>query len=79
MHHMALDIPTVYPIQDLTPPFPSVDWLSKRLNAGVIPGSKIGRQWYMSSQDVADALDVFRNVNKPQSGITAASRRRRAS
>jgi hypothetical protein len=71
--------PLARPIADLVPrPFPSVDWVSRRLNAGIIPGSKIGRTWVMTDDDVRVALETFRNTTAPTaSGITPASARRR--
>lgn len=74
------DEPLAYPIRDLVPPFPSVDWLSRRLNAGIIPGSKLGRTWVMTDDDVRAALEIFRNTttSSAPSGITSRSARRRA-
>lgn len=71
--------PLARPIRDLVPPFPSVDWLSRRLNAGIIPGAKLGRTWVMTDGDVRAALEIFRNTPtaSPSSGITQASARRR--
>jgi hypothetical protein len=73
------------PIEDLVRPhgpFPSEDWLRRRLNLGIIPGAKLGRQWVMSDDDVRAALETFKNStpSEPVSGprITAASARRRA-
>ncbi|MCV7229098.1 hypothetical protein [Mycolicibacterium komossense] len=72
--------PLAHPIKDLVPPFPSVDWLSRRLNAGVIPGTKLGRTWVMTDDDVRAALDTFKNTKSSAattSSITPASARRR--
>ncbi|APE16179.1 hypothetical protein BOH72_14090 [Mycobacterium sp. WY10] len=73
--------PLAHPIKDLVPrPFPSVDWLSRRLNKGIIPGTKLGRTWVMTNDDIREALDLFRNSNKTSthaSGISAGSARRR--
>lgn len=70
--------PLAHPIKELVPPFPSVDWLSRRLNAGIIPGTKLGRTWVMTDDDVRAALTIFKNTNTPAtSGITLASARRR--
>ncbi|BBY43591.1 hypothetical protein [Mycolicibacterium celeriflavum] len=73
--------PLARPIRELVLPFPSVDWLSRRLNAGIIPGTKLGRTWVMSDDDVRAALAIFKNTNAhapAASGITPASARRRA-
>lgn len=72
--------PLARPIEELVPhPFPSKDWVSRRLSKGVIPGSKIGRTWVMTDDDVRVALEIFKNTNNPApSGITPASARLRA-
>lgn len=77
-------IPKVYSLPTLVEAgvFPSLDWLRRRLTAGTIPGRKIGRSWVMTAEDVAEAIEGFKNntVNTA-SGITptAASRRARTS
>jgi hypothetical protein len=79
MEPMKPGQPPAYPIISLVPQlFPSVDWLSRRLNAGIIPGSKIGRKWLMTGDDIRTALETYKNTTAPTaSGITAASARRR--
>lgn len=75
-------LPELFPLEDLVPtPFPSVLWASRRLNKGVIPGTKIGRKWFMTSQDLAQTLELLKeNKSTQPGGPTAASaRRRRAS
>lgn len=68
------------PIKDLVPPFPSEDWLSRRLNKGIIPGSKLGRNWVMTDADILAALEIFHNSASPADtrGLTAAGMRRSA-
>lgn len=72
--------PIAHPIRDLVPPFPSVDRLSRRLNKGIIPGTKLGRTWVMTDDDIRAALETFKNTAPSQhteSGITSTSARRR--
>lgn len=70
--------PTIHWVGDLVPnPFQSVDWISRRLNQGVVPGRKIGRRWYMTDDDIRAALEVFKNNTNSPSGITLASARLR--
>lgn len=67
-------------IEELVPkPFPSVTWLSRRLNAGTIPGSKVGRRWVMTRADVQQALELLKNKTAKPAGLTTATTRRRAS
>lgn len=76
-------LPELFPLEDLVPkPFPSVLWASRRLNKGVIPGTKVGRKWFMTQQDVVTALELLRkNPTQPATGqpTAASARRRRAS
>jgi Helix-turn-helix domain len=36
-------------------------WLTEQVRAGRFPAKKIGRNWRMTDQDVADALDICAN------------------
>lgn len=65
------------PISELVPPFPSVDWLARRLSKGVIPGTKLGRTWVMTDDDVRATLEIYKNRKTTPSGITARSARLR--
>jgi hypothetical protein len=72
------------PIKDLVPPFPSQDWLSRRLNKGIIPGVKLGRTWVMTEDDIRVALETFRNTPRQcargdhfDTGLTEAALRKR--
>src|SRR5688500_8627389 len=47
MTNPNLPEPLARPISELVPLFPSVDWLARRLNKGIIPGTKLGRTWVM--------------------------------
>lgn len=68
-------IPETFFLEELVPkPFPSVDWLSRRLASGEIPGSKVGRRWVMTAADVRAALDILKPVQS--SGPITNSRRR---
>jgi hypothetical protein len=64
---------------------PSEVWLQKRLRRGEISGSKVGRQWVMTDEEIEEYLASIKNkpsapiVEVPRTGLTAASLRRRAS
>ncbi|BBY65701.1 hypothetical protein MHEL_39440 [Mycolicibacterium helvum] len=71
-------------IKDLVPPFPSEDWLSRRLNKGIIPGAKPGRTWVMTDGDIRVGLETFRNTPRRcargddlDTGLTEAALRKR--
>jgi hypothetical protein len=71
-------------LKELVPkPFPSVKWLSRRLNAGSIPGSRVpGVEggWILTREDVQLALAQLKNnTNTANQPTTASSRARRAS
>jgi hypothetical protein len=70
--------PPAHQLKDLVPPFPSEDWLRRRLSKGIIPGVKLGRDWVMTSDDVRTALETFRNTGAEAnpSGLTKAGARR---
>lgn len=73
-------IPETFFLEELVPkPFPSVDWLSRRLTAGEIPGSKVGRRWVMTAADVRQALDMLKNPTKVTTSGPITNGRRRAS
>ena len=68
---------------------PSERWVLLRVRNGTFPARKIGRNWVMTDQDIADALDVcsngFKRATKqsstsaklpPSTGLTPTSRRR---
>jgi excisionase family DNA binding protein len=63
---------------------PSVLFLQRRLRRKEIPGSKVGREWRMSDDDLNAYLESLRNkpseadVDVPRLGLTAASMRRRS-
>lgn len=64
---------------------PSVPWLRKQICKRRIPGRKIGRSWYMTDEDIAEALEIFRvgpEITQPDVAepvtLSAASMRRRA-
>ncbi|MGY4710169.1 helix-turn-helix domain-containing protein [Mycolicibacterium sp. CBM1] len=71
--------PLAYRLSDLVPPFPSEDWIRRRLSRGEIPGVKLGREWVMTPDDVQAALAIFRKTGTEDddnpSGLTAASAR----
>jgi hypothetical protein len=57
------------------------DWLVRRLRRGELPGYKAGRQWRMTDDDIAVAIDRMRPKSAlPElpsaSGLTPTSRRR---
>jgi hypothetical protein len=75
---MHTGIPQTFFLEELVPrPFPSVDWLSRRLISGEIPGSKVGRRWVMTADDVAAALDILKNP-KARPAVGPIGRRRTA-
>lgn len=37
----------------------STNWLKRKLNAGLIPGRKAGRHWYMTESDIAALVDFM--------------------
>jgi hypothetical protein len=80
-------LPETYFADELVPKqFPSKAWLERKLRAGAIPGSKVGRKWVMTEMDVRDALEILRNtfgksparLSPPPStrGLTGGSARR---
>lgn len=62
-----------------------VQWLAKQLRAGKLPGYKAGREWRLTEDDIAAAIESLRptRIAVPDvpglSGLTRTSRRRLAS
>ena len=64
-----------------------VKWLERQIRGGKVRARKIGRHWYMTDDDIRDALDVFASgavekpapvvEERPRGGLSAASMRRR--
>lgn len=63
-----------------------VGWLARQIRDGKVTARKIGRHWYMTDDDVRDALEAFASVavkkpskveDRPRGGLSAASMRRR--
>ena len=60
-------------------PAPSERWLLERVRDGRFPARKIGRNWRMTDQDIADALDICKNdphIADAPTGLTPRSRQR---
>lgn len=45
-------------------------WLTRQILTGRIRARKIGRQWRMTDDDIAYALDVFANIPSPGQAST---------
>lgn len=57
----------------------SREWLVRRLRNGTVPGYKAGRQWRMTEDDIAAAIEALRPrvvPSVPVGGLTRTSRRR---
>jgi hypothetical protein len=55
----------------------SVWWLTTRLRTKALPGRKIGRRWFMTEDDLAEALDLMKStVVIPGAGPTVGRARR---
>ena len=52
-------------------------WVTRRLLSGLFAGYKAGRQWRMTEQQLADALEVLSQPRSSFSGLSAGSARRR--
>ncbi|MGV9742810.1 hypothetical protein [Nocardia farcinica] len=46
---------------------PSVDWLRRKLNAGLVPGRRAGRTWRMTESDIAALVDYIARPARRQS------------
>jgi hypothetical protein len=55
-------------------------WLIEQVRTRRFPGRKVARRWRMTDQDIADAIDICRNVagiaRVPPIGLTPTSRKR---
>ncbi|QDF19780.1 excise [Mycobacterium phage LilSpotty] len=73
--------------QDMKDP---IGWMKRRIHDGTVRARKIGRHWYMTDDDIRDALQAFSSTRPepapvieeaPQihrAGLSAASSRRRS-
>lgn len=76
-----------YSIEEVTQQLgaPSPRWVIEQLRSGRFPGRKVGRNWRLTDQDIADALDACRNdcpamaqatQSIPLTGLTPTSRKK---
>ncbi|WP_280835791.1 hypothetical protein [Mycolicibacterium frederiksbergense] len=65
-----------------------VGWLKRQIKSGRVRAHKMGRHYYMTAEEVRDALDEFASATvekkapevveeRPRGGLSAASMRRR--
>lgn len=49
----------------------SARWIKHKLNAGLIPGRKAGRQWYMTESDIAALVEYMGQPTRSRAPIVA--------